>query len=321
MSQSIEKNRNVFSFNNGLYVTMIKDDDHGYVDEWIPYIDAANMISLPHASKRMRSELTSCNCFPFDFDISTRPRPNEPNYSYNNWFNIIVDKCPTFKFLMDNQKWSMDVQRWLCIMIGRCLHNVNDLDSWQVVPFLLGPAGTGKSTILSSIVKRFYKRGDVGIMSNNIDKRFDRGLSEISNKFLFIAPEIQGNFNLPYEEFQCIVSGETIMVNAIQARGVIWNVPGMLAGNEIPKYLNKSASIESGNGFEISRRLVVFRLDEKVKIASGWNFSKILEEEIGHILHACNRGYLEAANLYGHCGDIWEVVPRDLVNWRHEKPA
>src|SRR5690606_22524852 len=69
----------------------------------------------------------------------------DDDYFYNNWWNIIEKHCPFFKSIMDYQEWPIEVQKWLCILMGRCLYEVGELDEWQAMGFLLGQAGTGKS--------------------------------------------------------------------------------------------------------------------------------------------------------------------------------
>jgi putative protein kinase ArgK-like GTPase of G3E family len=62
----------------------------------------------------------------------------------------------------------VEVQKWLFIMMGRQLYEIGDLDDWQVLGYLLGMAGSGKSTILTKVVKLFYHSDDVGVISNNM---------------------------------------------------------------------------------------------------------------------------------------------------------
>lgn len=48
-------------------------------------------------------------------------------------------------------------------------------EGWQVIPYLLGFAGTGKSSIAMDVIAKLYSPEDVGILSNNSEKTF--GLS------------------------------------------------------------------------------------------------------------------------------------------------
>ena len=50
-----------------------------------------------------------------------------------------------------------DVQRWLYVLVGRLLFPVGQHDDWQVIPFLKGTAGTGKSSIAAILQEWFAK--------------------------------------------------------------------------------------------------------------------------------------------------------------------
>lgn len=303
----IKRDRHVFAFNNGIYITCKWSDSipdcvgkykpgvhgshaftSGYIDEFIPYTD----------NKKISSNLNACNYFKIDFDVDTL-MTDDINNRYNDWYNIIIDKCTHFKKIMDEQKWEEAVQRWLCICLGRMLYDVGELDEWQVMPFLLGQAGTGKSTILTKICKLFYQDCDIGTLSNNIEHKF--GLSALVDKLMFIGPEIKENFSLEQSEFQSIISGEDVQINIKNklAESKKWSVPGAVAGNVVPQFNDNAGSI--------SRRLLVFLFNNRVK-EGDTQLGKKLKKEVGHIIHACNRAYLDAVNRHGS-SDIWNIVP------------
>jgi hypothetical protein len=155
------------------------------------------------------------------------------------------------------------------------------------------------STILTKIVKQIYEPCDVGVLSNNIEKKF--GLSALAEKFMFVGPEIKGNLALEQSEFQSLISGEDIQVAEKHkiAKSIVWTVPGMLAGNEVPSYTDNAGSV--------SRRLMVFKFDQKVSSGDTRLGSKLIKE-ITYIIQACNRGYQEAVNTHGD-KDVWNCVP------------
>jgi len=329
--EDIKKDRHVFAFNNGIYIargsrnvikepTSDSDNDSDLsdmtnskislisktneceeiFDEWIPYTGPM--------SKKIGSNVVASKYFNMNFDINTRPQLDNPEHRYNDPFNIIIDKCPNFRSIMLYQNWPDDVQKWMCILIGRMLYQINELDGWQIAPYLLGQAGTGKSTIVNNIIKKFYEDTDTGTISNNIEKLF--GLSGLYQKFLCIAPEIKANFNLEQAEFQSLISGEAMSLAKKHetAKTGIWNVPVIFAGNEVPNYSDNSGSI--------SRRLLVFNFNKKVKKADTKLMQK-LEKEIGHIIHACNRIYLNAVSEFGS-EEVWNVCPQYFRDTRDE---
>jgi hypothetical protein len=155
------------------------------------------------------------------------------------------------------------------------------------------------STILTKIIKRIYESCDVGVLSNNIEKKF--GLSALADKFMFIGPEIKGNLSLEQSEFQSVISGEDVQIaeKHQKAKTIVWKSPGFCAGNEVPNYKDNSGSI--------SRRVMVFKFDRKVK-KGDTRLGKKLEKEIRFVIQACAKGYLEAIEKYGGA-DIWDCVP------------
>lgn len=166
--------------------------------------------------------------------------------------------------------------------------------------FLLGDMTvTHNSTILTKVAKKIYESCDIGVLSNNIERKF--GLSALADKFLFIGPEIKGDLSMEQSEFQSIISGEDVQVAEKHkiAKNIVWKVPGMLSGNEVPQYTDNAGSI--------SRRLMVFKFDNKVKKGDTGLGNK-LGKEMAYIIQASARGYLDAVNRYGS-SDIWDIVP------------
>ena len=166
--------------------------------------------------------------------------------------------------------------------------------------FLMGDTTvTHNSTILTKVLKQIYEPCDIGVLSNNIERKF--GLSALADKFMFIGPEIKGDLSMEQSEFQSIISGEDVQVAEKHkvAKNIVWTVPGMLSGNEVPQY--------SDNAGSISRRLMVFKFDNKVK-KGDTTLGHKLKGEIAYIIQASAKGYLDAVNRYGSA-DIWDIVP------------
>jgi hypothetical protein len=294
---TLNRSRDVIAFNNGIYFTYKKGPD-GPTDEFIPY-----------GTKPIGLNIIAANYIKTNFDTRTIRRPNEPDYRYNDWYNIIIDFCPAFKSIMDYQEWPEEVQRWLCVMIGRNLYNTGQLDNWQIVAFFLGQAGTGKSTMLMYILKKIYQEGDVVVMSNNIEGKF--GLWNIYDKLMYVAPEVKNNFGLEQADFQTIISGEGMNIPRKNLKPITipaWLVPGMYAGNELPGYSDNSGSI--------ARRILPFMFTKKVT-KGDTSMPVRLEAELSYIIHACNRAYLEKVASIENI-DIWSVVPQYFLNNRSE---
>lgn len=280
------KDRNVFSFRNGIYFSVIskakgvftkEKGKNAYIDLFIPY--------ECDDYKLLDKNIVACKFFDMDFRYESCAVEDIPT--------------PALDSIYEYQKLDPDVIVINKMLLGRMLYDVGDLDNWQVIPFLLGAGGTGKSTI-NNIVRTFYEHEDVGIMANNYQKTF--GLADIYDKFAFIAPEIKRDWGIDQAEFQEIVSGGKLNINIKHKPSVrvIWTAPGMLGGNENPGFVDNASSIQ--------RRVVVTRFDNKV-VNGDPQLAKKLELEMDAILKQCNMYYLEYARKYQN-KDIWSVLPK-----------
>jgi len=187
---------------------------------------------------------------------------------------------------------------WAFVMLGRLLYEVNEKDSWQVLPFFIGRAGTGKSLILST-VKSFYEDNDVAIVSNDQQKGF--GLETVHNKLLWLVKEVKHDFSIDQAQLQSMITGEEMSIarkNKTELQ-VVWKTPGVLAGNELANWSDNSGSI--------SRRLILFYFNKRVP-NSDPNLSSRLKQELPCILHKCCLAYASAVIKYGKC-DLWSANP------------
>lgn len=267
----LKKDRHVFSFRNGIYLAA--------KDTFLKYGTAAAR-SLP-------SDTIAAKYFDLDFP-DTEADDAEPPPS-----------TPHLQSILDYQNMDTEVSRWMYVMIGRLIYEVNELDQWQVIPYLKGAASSGKSTILTRVCRGLYEPGDVGVMSNNIERKF--GLSALYDKLIFIGPEIKSDMALEQAEFQSVVSGETVQVATKfqTAQAVDWRVPGILAGNEVPGWVDNAGSI--------NRRIVLFEFARRVD-NGDMELGKKLDAEMAAIIPKANRAYLEAVRLYAR-NNVWNHLP------------
>ena len=237
--------------------------------------------------KNLDQTIVSCKYFDKEFT----------NYEHlENWYDI---PTPFFQSILEYQKFDSNVSKWMYVMGGRLCFAVNDIDTWQVIPFLKGIARSGKSTLITKVFRKFYNADDVRTLSNNVEKKF--GLSSIYDAFMFIAPEVKGDLQLEQAEFQSIVSGEdvSIAVKHEKAKSFEWTTPGILGGNEVPNWKDNSGSV--------LRRILTWNFGKQVKDADPTLEYK-LDAELPIILQKCIRAYLEYAQKYAD-RDIWNVVP------------
>lgn len=287
---NVVKDRRLFSFPNGIYETGIYDDKTRlWKDKWYPFANGE--------SNKVDPARSSCKYFDIPFD----------NYEEcARWQDI---PTPEFQKILEYQNFPPEVCDWLYIFaIGRMLYEVGELDGWQVIAFLKGKAKSGKSTILNGVTKKLFHTLDVGVLSNNIEKKF--GLSSIHDKFLFIAPEIKGDLGLEQCDFQTIISGEdtSVPIKFQTAQAKSWTTPGILAGNEPPDYKD--------NQGQVSRRIVLWEFINTVTNGDP-QLEKKLSYELPALLVKGNRAYLEAINKNGK-KDIWKILPDYFIQTKKD---
>lgn len=224
-----------------------------------------------------------------DPDEENGERPRYWN-EYTNWYDI---PTPCFQRLLDFQEMDRNTARWIYVMLGRLQFEVNEMDKWQVQLFLKGAAGTGKSTIIR-MAQMFYQHTEVAILSNNLEKKF--GLQTIYNKMLYVCNEVKSDFGLTQAEWQSMVTGEGMSV-AIKGKSQVqlayWKVPGILAGNELPGYIDAAGSF--------SRRSMLAEFPNKIPAESAsMHLDEMLEREMAAFRYKATVAYHQAVRNHGH---------------------
>lgn len=273
------KCRNVFSFRNGIYLSEQR--------RFVPYT----------STEVIPENIIAAKYFNMDFVAHD---------DAEDWLHI---PTPTLQSVLDYQDLPDEAVRWFYIFLGRLLYDLNTHDGWQVIPFLKGHAGTGKSTICE-LVASFYDALDVGTLSNNMEKKF--GLSAFYDKFVFIGPECRSDMAIEQAEFQSIVSGEDVSINTKYktASSVRWKVPGLLAGNEVPSWADSQGSIQ--------RRVPIFDFPKPV-VNGDMRLKEKMHAEMPQILLKINRAYRDTAdrcgadNVWNHLGDYFKRTAEDLA--------
>jgi hypothetical protein len=277
----LQKSRDVFSFSNGIYFAR--------TDKFVPYV----------SGEQVDDSLSAAKYFPQEFQVFD---------SIEDWYEI---PTPTLQHIMDDQEFPKDACRWLYVFIGRLIYPLNSVDQWQVIPFLQGQAATGKSTVLMNVCKNLYETVDVGVMSNNIEKKF--GLAAFADKFLFIAPEVRHDLGLDQAEFQSMVSGEDMCVakKFETAQQFRWTVPGILAGNQVPNW--------NDNARSIARRLVVWEFLKR-PMNPDTRLGDKLHDEMPRIILKANKAYLDAVKtvngqgIHKHLAEYFKGTNASLVD-------
>lgn len=184
---------------------------------------------------------------------------------------------------------------WVYVFLGRLLFEVGELDSWQIIPFFCGKAGTGKSTILKA-AGWFFREEDVETLANNSQKGF--GLETFVGKLMWRCMEVKKDFQTDQAQLQSMVSGESISImrKFKTALNVTWKVPGILAGNEVPQWQD--------NGGAVARRVVIIKCDTNIEGRRDPHLENKIRCEIPNLLHKCALAYVSASKQYSK-KDIW----------------
>ena len=290
----LKKDRHVFSFKNGVFITKINkgtEENPIWGTEFVPYGQKSEHLNI----KTVASKYFNNNFNDF------------PDLKEDSWFDM-MEHCPNFKKILDYQEFSMEVQLWICIFMGKCGYDIGEMERWQILSYFLGAGNAGKSTILTKILQKWYEEDDVGIIPNNIEKQY--GLKPHINKFLVLAPEMQGDCKLEQTDWQLMCEGgkNTFAQKYKDAESEYWKVPMAMAGNSLIKYKNM--------GGQVSRRTAVINFTKKV-IDVDQNLEIKLEKELPIIIKMCISGYLWAVNRYGDKG-IWKILPEYFHENRNE---
>jgi hypothetical protein len=166
--------RLVFAFRNGIYVTI-------------------SNVFFPHRAVPARYlDVAVSKYFDVEFDMHMQ--------GAIDWTDI---PTPGFQGILTYQEIDLAddawADEWMYVMVGKLLYEVGKKDNWQVIPFLKGLAATGKPTILLEVCKLPFEDAYVGVLSNNIERKF--GMCFFCNKKIFIAPEIRKDYELNQAEF------------------------------------------------------------------------------------------------------------------------
>ena len=281
----LKKNRHVFSFRNGVYITKVVDKTGTFHDSFYKY---GSSISIP-------SSEVACKFFDIEFNEEFS------KVQQKDWYSIPtpnLQKIIDFQFadLPDKEQ----ICKWFYIFIGKLLYEIKELERWQILPYIYGVANSGKSTICD-VIKSIFEARDVGVVENTIEEKF--GLAPVAGKYIFIASEIKKNFSLDQALFQKIISGEEVAL-AQKNRDplqLVWIMPGFMVSNEIPAFIDSAGSI--------ARRVVLFKFMKLVSpnMTDGDLILK-MSLEMAALIKKCNMGYLHTVNTYKG-RDVWDILP------------
>lgn len=270
--------RHWFAFRNGLYHTR-----HG---QFFPY----GQPGIPY-------NVVACKYHDLTFDTEV--------LQIKNWYDVptvAVQSILEYQLEHLGELAMREVIMWVYAFLGRLLFELGERDGWQVIMFIMGRAGTGKSCLIDAVTS-FFNDEDVAILANNSQKDF--GLETFVDKLAWACYEVKHDLTLDQANFQSMVTGEKVSIarKHQKALTVLWKTPGILAGNEPGGWTDNSGSI--------SRRVVTLKFERKVQSDKlDPLLDKKIKLETANLIHKCCLAYLTATEEYGDC-DIWKEVLND----------
>ena len=124
---------------------------------------------------------------------------------------------------------------WFFVFMGRLMYNVGTHDNWQLIFFLKGVTGCGKSTFV--LFKRYViGLSRVGVMPSNAETKF--ALGPLFDKDMVACLETKRDFTVPQSDIQSMPPLEalSIAIKHKPAETVTWTAPLFFVGNELPDW-------------------------------------------------------------------------------------
>lgn len=288
--------RHLHAFQNGIYIP----SKHIFLDYTI-------------VENHMPKEFLQYHCCSLkadiEFDALTLVEENP------RWSDFAKIRAPLFDHMIETQFGidQPDVIAWFyALVVGKMLYELEDQDNWQVIPYLFGVAGTGKSTIID-IVSSMYEVHSVQVLGNEMEKTFGLSILDKAGILMYTCPEVRPDFKLPQATFQSLVSGDALYLAAKNKDPETrrFKLPGIFAGNTYMDYQDTSKSV--------ARRIVTFKFGTFIR-NTDTGIKKKIRDELPYIMVKGNLAYRHMVELHGR-KDIWSVLGSYFTNIRMELEA
>ena len=222
-------------------------------------------------------------------------------------------QTPALDVIFDAQ-FPREVADVLCALAGRLFFNVGELDDWQVMPYLVGVGGTGKSKILD-IIKACFAKGTICYLASEREAVF--GMENLADKELIVGEDMPAKLSkvLPQEMMQSMTSGEGVEVARKHKKAMNvdqWTVPVAMASNHMPDYVN--------TGNNVARRLATFRFDNPI-MNPREELKGELQAELPNIICRFLHAYKDMRERVRAAGNFWKAVPNVMLEWQSKLGA
>lgn len=306
----VKLDRYKFSFANGIFVT--KEQAHIEFNEKTGNTDIKYTSNFyPYESDKRENVLTGP-----DASTSSAKYFKEDFIEYDkdmDWYNIPTPKLQSvLDYQFHHRKDSEDISRILYALIGRMLYSRGDLENWEIISFIQGMGGTGKSTISKYVLKQFYNMGQIAEIDNKVEKQFGIGPLAAKRPYITIGDELDERCQLDLTQFLKMVSGETISA-AVKGKNPIyleWPSHLWFSGNQLPPWEDK--------GGALSRRIVTIFFKRMVRSEDkDMKLGEKIIKEMPNIMQKCVRAYLELVNEHA-AEEFWKFCPEYFNETRKE---
>eukprot|EP00696_Hemimastix_kukwesjijk_P017704 gnl/Hemi2/6406_TR2192_c0_g21_i1.p1 gnl/Hemi2/6406_TR2192_c0_g21~~gnl/Hemi2/6406_TR2192_c0_g21_i1.p1 ORF type:complete len:759 (-),score=210.88 gnl/Hemi2/6406_TR2192_c0_g21_i1:78-2324(-) len=298
--------RRLFAFRNGLF--LLGDLVPDAVPEAArPFHKYGRFFFYGSDEHLLGRDICACRFFDANFPEHLALQMNSGTLTSADIFKLDTS---TFDSIFVAQGFVAETLFQTYALFGRLLYEVGERDNYQVAPFPLGIAGSGKSTCLE-VISSMFAPERVSVISSNCQTTF--ALSTSIDSELIVFDEMKTNCQLSVADLQSAISGGPIAVNIkFKDTNTIlhWKVPMIFCGNEPPGFLDSLGAL--------ARRFVilgfnVFIVDDKV---NGELKAGCLEELplILFKVHAC---YLLLLENHGKSG-FWKFACTQFKEWRHK---
>jgi hypothetical protein len=178
-----------------------------------------------------------------------------------------------------------------------------DLENWELVTYIQGMGGAGKSTISKYILKQIYNPAQIADLDNKVEEQFGIGPLVLKHPYITIGDELDEKCQLDLTQFLKMVSGETISA-AIKSKDPVfveWPSHLWFSGNSLPPWEDK--------GGALSRRICSIYFNKSVRaIDKDMRLGDKIKEEMPNIIQKCVKAYLELVNKHSS-HEFWSFCP------------
>lgn len=220
---------------------------------------------------------------------------------------------PLLNQILDSQ-FERGVSEILCALIGRMLFDVNSLDGWQVMPYLVGIGGTGKSLIMN-IIQNLFAPGTVGNLASKREEIF--GMANLIDKEIVMGRDMPAKLSgaVPQETMQAMTAGDGMEVprKGLAAVNITWKAPCIMASNHMPDYAN--------TGNNIGRRIVTFRFERTISDPQDDLLQRIVSTELPSIVCRCLLAYSNLRARVAQAKGFWKAMPPTMIEWQNKLAA